>query len=128
MKYKFLFAVLLVLFIAFAITQSRAATPLTLHPKLQGSTDSGFAGIITKITPCICNTLGFLVTISGPFGGDYIYSWRNPPKISAGQFQLAGGPVLGSAGGSAICGAKIERGCTDEKSGGIIKTIGGIMR
>lgn len=111
---------------ALLIGTAKAATlPL---PKITGTNDSGFGGFITKVTPCICNTKGFLISISGPYGGDYIFSFSNPPKISVGQFFLIGGPILGGAGGSASCGTDKDAGsCINKKSGKVITILGGIL-
>jgi hypothetical protein len=95
-------------------------------PKIEGTNQSGFAGFITKVTPCVCGTRGVLITAGGSFGGDYIFSFSNPPKIQVGQFFKISGPIIGSAGGSASCGTDLSHGdCRGKKNGKIITSIGG---
>ena len=96
-----------------------------LLPKLEGEAGSGFGGIIGKITPCICDDIGILLTVVGPFGGDFIISFKSPPKINIGSV-IKGGPILGGGDTEKSCGTRIDRGCKDKKSATRIKYIGGM--
>lgn len=107
-------------------TMSLAAVPGL--PKLQGVQGSGFGGFITKVTPCICADLGMMITVSGPFGGDFLYSFSKPPQVKVGSFFMVGGPILGGGDKEGACGTKIHRGCTDKKNATILKYVGGIIQ
>lgn len=118
------------LFLSFGVpaTVPRAQAVQRALPRIEGTNQNGFGGFITKVTPCICDTIGMLITITGPFGGDFIYSFSKPPKIKVGQFFLVGGPVLGGAGGDGSCGTDIDDGdCEDQKKGKVITILGGIL-
>ncbi len=124
--YRIILAVLCITALTPMIQAQAVARDL---PKIAGTNQDGFGGFITKVTPCICRTIGMLITISGPYGGDYIYSFKKPPKIKVGQFFLVGGPVLGGAGGSASCGTDKDHGsCAKKKSGKVITYLGGIFQ
>src|SRR5574343_352478 len=83
-------------------------------PKMEEG-GSGFGGIISKITPCICDDLGVMISVAGPFGGDFIYSFSKPPKIKVGSFFMSGGPILGGGDEKMSCGTRIHKGCQDKK-------------
>jgi hypothetical protein len=116
-------AIATVLFVA-PTNRVQAALPL---PKMDNGMD-GFGGFITNVTPCICADIGALITVSGPFGGDYLYSFTHPPKVKIGSFFMIGGPVLGAVKGSGSCGTRIDRGCKDKKSGKTITYLGGLLQ
>lgn len=103
-----------------------AAATLPL-PKMDNGM-SGFGGFITKVTPCICADLGVLISVAGPFGGDYLFSFSKPPSIKIGSFFSVAGPILGATKGGGTCGTDRSHGdCINKKSGKIITYIGGIM-
>lgn len=97
-------------------------------PKLVGQQGSGFGGFITKATPCICADIGIMITVAGPFGGNFLISFTDPPKLKIGAFTMVGGPVLGAADGGISCGTDIDDGhCEDKKSGVKVKYLGGLL-
>lgn len=90
--------------------------------------DKPFGGFISGVTPCICDTLGFIIDIAGPFGGSFVYSFTDKPKIHFGSFLSVAGPVLGAAKGSVSCGTDIDHGsCRGRRSGDLLKIIGGVL-
>ncbi len=93
-------------------------------PKMEEG-GSGFGGIISKITPCICDDLGVMISVAGPFGGDFIYSFTKPPKIKVGSFFMSGGPILGGGDEKMSCGTRIHKGCKDKKGATRLKYVGG---
>lgn len=127
----FALAALLLVFFFGSSVGTGAQTALqksAVRPKIEGTNETGFGGFITEVTPCICKTIGMLIKVSGPYGGSFIYSFSNPPKVKVGQFFLVGGPVLGGAGSGASCGTDLDGGsCINEEDGDVITYLGGIL-
>lgn len=116
------------LFIAFAAAAVAVLIFTVTHaaalPPLPGTNQSGFGGFISSYRTCTCKTVGIMITVNGLFGGDFLISLANPPAIQLGKYKLVGGPVLGSAAGSARCGWGGS--CGSSKTVPIVRTIAGI--
>jgi hypothetical protein len=88
----------------------------------------GFGGIIAGIESCTCKDIGMLLKIVGPYGGNYLFSFRRRPSLSAGSFFTGGLPVLGAAQeGGGQCGIPVGKDCKGQDTDGVITMIGGIL-
>jgi len=126
MKYFFVLIGLLVTSIiqpgvGLPVNEAQAALP-----KLIGESGSGFGGFITGAEECTCGDLGILITVSGPFGGNFLISFIDPPEIKLGAFTMVGGPVLGATEGGITCGEHTHDGCENKRSGTKVKYLAGI--
>ncbi len=103
------------------------ALPTKSKPKMPDG-GIGFGGPIVNITSCVCKDLGILITIGGPYGGSYLYSFTNRPNLSVGQIFMSGGFVLGSAKSGGKCGTLSHGSCDGKTTDGIITMIGGLLQ
>ena len=60
------------------------------------------------------------------FGGNFLISLTDPPRIELGAFTMIGGPVLGATEGGRTCGTDPRNGCHGKISATRVKYLAGI--
>ena len=115
-------ALAVVVLIAVVFKAGAATTKKQSLKMEEGGT--GFGGMITNITSCICEDLGVMITVKGDNGGDFLFSFKSPPTIKVGQFFSTKNMILGGADKKMTCGTRIDRGCKDKEDVTRIKYVG----